>query len=206
MNSTESIDTSVNGTLPINTRHTYTCAVGLILGAAFITAAHAETCPANNLSIHAEFIEGAPTDRLVLAHKSPAGWQIRDVAWDLSPSKGKVFFDVTDQGAGVEVFQPLRIVSKGASAATLADSPAIRDGDEQLTMRFKQFTPEQTFAITMDVDDRLGGREITVNSSEMSGATLDVTFRGPADASQSLTATFDSNAKAIQCGPVQKTG
>ena len=142
----------------------------------------------------------------MLRHTSPAGWQITAVSWNLSPSNGKVFFDVTDKGAGVEVFQPLRIVSKGNNAAKLAEPPVIKDGDQQLVMRFSQFTGQQQFAVTMDVDDQLGGREITVNSSEMSGAMLDVTFQGPADAEQRLTATFDGNARAMQCEALKKSG
>jgi hypothetical protein len=193
-------------TLCIANRYKTIFLASLLLSLAWSVSAQAATCPADNLGVHAEFIEGAPTDRLVLRHTSPAGWQITAVSWNLSSSKGKVFFDVTDKGAGVEVFQPLRIVSKGDNAAKLAEPPVIKDGDQQLVMRFSQFTGQQQFAVTMDVDDQLGGREITVNSSEMSGAMLDVTFQGPADAEQRLTATFDGNARAMQCEALKKSG
>ena len=182
----------------LSVTHRCTLAASLLLAAtaAQTTTATCVEAPADGPSASARFIEGAPTDRLELRNTSAGGWQISRFVWQLAPSRGRLIFDVTSAGAGVQVFQPLRVVSVGANAPKLVEVPQVRDGDESLSIRFQRFTGQQVFAATMDLDDRLGAREITVSGSEIAGAVLRIDFtRSPAER-QTLNLVFNDQALA----------
>lgn len=128
------------------------------------TTAHAE--------ITATFIEGAPKDRFVLSSDSGvcADTPI-DVTVDLNGSAGKLIFDTTETGAGVEVFQPFELVA-GGDQVTGASS--VTDGDKRLTLTLNGLPQGADVAFTIDVDDTIGAREITVTDAEIKGAVLRV--------------------------------
>lgn len=85
---------------------------------------------------------------------------------DLGTAPAGLIFDTTGAGAGVEVFQPLEWV-EGA-----AETSAITDGDTSLTVVIDEWPAGQTRAFTVDIDDTTSARQITVDGSEMAGATL----------------------------------
>ncbi|MDA9865554.1 aggregation factor core [bacterium] len=122
------------------------------------------------------FIEGAPKDRFVLT--SEAGLCADGpilVTIDLNGSAGGLVFDVTAQGAGVEVFQPFELVSGGD---LVAEPPVVADGDRAVTLGLSSFAAGAEVAFTIDVDDTIQSREITVTDSEISGAVLRVEAAG----------------------------
>jgi hypothetical protein len=101
-------------------------------------------------------------------------------------------FDVTDQGAGVEVYQPFELV---AGADTVSTLPEVADGDTSVTLALVGLTAGKDVAFTIDVDDTINAREITVTDSEIEGATVEV-LQGTAGAQ----AVFGENATAVLPG------
>ena len=59
-------------------------------------------------------------------------------------------FDVTDQGAGVHVFQPFELT---AGRDLVLDLPLVKDGDKAVTLRVARLVSVQSIDFTIDVDD-----------------------------------------------------
>ena len=148
-------------------------ALGL-LTAMLGTAAHAD--------LQVTFYEGAPKDRVEIVNAGTCVLARSALLIDLSESQGRLIFDVTASGQGVEVFQPFEIVERENS---LASVPTVIDGQQQIELEIDSLAPGEIIAFTTDVDDTIGQREITVTGSEFSGATA--TFRG---GSGQVTARF----------------
>ena len=123
------------------------------------------------LSAHAQievrFLEGAPKDTFVI--KSSCQISAGTLSLDMSTSAGGLIFDVTSAGAGVEVFQPLEFV---LGQEWVKEIPQVRDGDQTLTLRLKALEAGAEIIFTIDMDDTLGGREITVSGSEIAGGLV----------------------------------
>ncbi|WP_171126148.1 MULTISPECIES: aggregation factor core [unclassified Ruegeria] len=136
--------------------------------------------------VQIRFIEGAPKDRFVLTNVGACEVEASTLKIDLSQSAGRLIFDVAEKGAGVEVFQPLEFV-EGADA--LRQIPAVVDGQDSIVLEIASFAAGDKLAFTIDVDDTIGQREITVTGSEIEGATVSYT-----DADKTSTATFSSEA------------
>ena len=134
------------------------------------------------------FTEGAPKDRFTLLNTGACALEDATVVLDLSPSKGGLIFDVTAQGAGVQVFQPFEVVS-GQEALT--NAPQVQDGQSALTLDIRSLAPNAAIAFTIDVDDTIGQREITVTGSEIEGASVSYIQGG-----QTVTAPFTGRAVA----------
>ena len=154
-------------------------AVLLLLGTAPIYA-----------DVQVRFVEGAPKDRFIFT-ASDAFCEMGPIALtvDLRGSAGALLFDVAESGAGVEVFQPLEVVM-GEDA--LLNVTTVADGDQSLTIELSALKPGVPFAFTIDVDDTLGAREITVSGSEILGAEVTLT-----SGSETRTALFGENAEAV---------
>lgn len=133
-----------------------------------------------------EFIEGAPKDTFVISTSCdlPAGV----LTLDMTRSAGGLIFDVTGQGAGVEVFQPLEIVS---GSEWLREVSQVKDGDQTLSLALKAMPATASLIFTIDMDDTLGGREIKVSGSEIEGGEVRWEDEG-----QSKTAKFTSSSAA----------
>ena len=139
--------------------------------------------------IEVSFRDGAPKDRFVIQNSGACETAPMTLAIDMERSVGKVIFDVTSAGAGVEVFQPLEIVE---GAQHLSAIPQVRDGQNQLAFDLKALPSGARIAFTIDVDDTIGQREITVSGSELQGSALLVTDAG----FEAAPAVFDANARA----------
>jgi len=133
------------------------------------------------------FVEGAPKDRFVVTN---LGCALSDATLviDLSTSPAGLIFDVTAQGAGVEVFQPVELI---AGSATLSN---IADGDQQLSITLGNVATGAEYIITADLDDlqsngALG--QIRVAGSEIAGASVALST----SASETV-ATFTDQATA----------
>lgn len=140
--------------------------------------------------IKVSFIEGAPKDRFVLVSDSGicADTPIA-VTVDLKGSAGALIFDVSETGAGVEVFQPFELVSGGDHVTT---APEVTDGDTRITLELTGLPQGAEVSFTIDVDDTIGAREITVTDAEIEGAMLAVSV-----GDETSTAIFGGDAEAI---------
>lgn len=138
--------------------------------------------------VSARFIEGAPTDRFEFTATSSCIEGPATLVLDLTGSAGKLIFDVTASGRGVEVFQPLTLTSGGGLVSQMSN---IEDGGRQLALTLNAWPQGAPVAFTLDLDDTLGGREITVSGAEIAGATLSFT-----QAERTSRARFDKTARA----------
>lgn len=143
--------------------------------------------------IRVTFIEGAPKDRFKIENTSTCPVTDASILIDLAPSQGGLVFDVTAAGQGVEVFQPFEITQ---GAASLANAPSVVDGQTQVQLDILTLAPSDAIALTIDVDDTLGQRAITVAGSEIQGATATYTQGATA-----VSATMTSGAEAVIAAP-----
>ncbi|MDA7426012.1 aggregation factor core [Thalassococcus lentus] len=141
----------------------------IIVPALAVVVAMATTATAD---IQARFIEGAPKDRFEFTNTGDCTLGASQIKLNLGESSAGLIFDTTAAGAGVEVFQPLEIV---AGAELLNVVPVLKDGDNTALLELRGLNPGQSVAFTIDVDDTLGGREITVSGSEILGARVSLT-------------------------------
>lgn len=135
------------------------------------------------------FYEGAPKDRFQIINTGACAISESSVSIDLSDSQGGLIFDVTASGEGVEVYQPFDIV-QGENA--LARIPTVMDGQKQLKLEIVLLAPNEAITFTIDVDDTIGQRQITVSGSEFTGATASYT-RG----ATLVLATFTTGPEVI---------
>lgn len=138
------------------------------------------------------FIEGAPKDRFEIRNVGACAVTASTLTLDLTTSQGALIFDVTGSGVGVEVFQPFEVIAGREALTTL---PTIVDGQNSIDLPISTLGSGASIAFTIDVDDTLGAREITVTGSEISGATVKLVG---ADAPQS--SLFGSDALAQVTG------
>lgn len=139
--------------------------------------------------IRVDFREGAPKDRFTLTNVGACALDGVEVTIDLTGSQGKLIFDVTGSGAGVEVFQPFEVVS---GAEYLVDLPQVEDGQTQVTLRLSSLAAGAKLIATTDLDDTIGAREITVAGSEFDGTRILVESAGG-----SAEAAFDGTVSAV---------
>ncbi|MEP2784607.1 MAG: aggregation factor core [Pseudoruegeria sp.] len=148
------------------------------------SAALIATAASANLQI--SFIEGAPKDRFQIENMGTCNVSASTLRLDLSTSKGALIFDVTRDGAGVEVFQPFEMLQGGAA---LSEIPNVVDGQSSVDLEISELTPGAVIAFSIDVDDTVGQREITVAGSEIDGATASL-IKGQ----ETTISTFTSQA------------
>lgn len=145
-------------------------------------------------SISVSFKETAPKDIFVIRNMGDCRAQPMWLTIDLAASQGRLIFDPTASGAGVEVFQPFEVTE---GRQLISKLPSVRDGDDQLKLQFLSLPPKSNFAFTIDVDDtlidsKLG--QIRVANAEIKGAVVSI---GLQDKSPTLRATFSSDAVAV---------
>jgi hypothetical protein len=138
--------------------------------------------------IRVDFIEGAPKDRFVVSNLGKCDLGASKVTIDLAGSAGRLIFDVTNQGEGVEVFQPFELVS---GEDVLSGLPLVRDGDKAVELDIVNLKSGGEISFTIDVDDTIGAREITVTNSEIEGAKLIYQAGG-----KTISGKFNKTAKA----------
>lgn len=127
--------------------------------------------------LEVRFQEGAPKDRFTLTNPGTCALGPMEVTIDLAGSSAGLVFDVTGEGAGVEVFQPFELVS---GQEYVAAHSVVSDGDNAVMLRLLGLAAGAGVAFTIDVDDTIGAREITVSRSEIAGAGVRVEARGEA--------------------------
>jgi len=96
------------------------------------------------------FIEGAPKDRFSISIDGACALHAASITIDLATAPAGLLFDVTDQGAGVHVFQPFELT---AGRDLVVDLPLVKDGDKAVTLRVARLVSVQSIDFTVDVDD-----------------------------------------------------
>ena len=119
--------------------------------------------------LEVRFREGAPKDRFTISNRAACPVADTVLTIDLEGSAAALIFDTTGAGAGVEVFQPFAVV-EGRDA--LASEPVVRDGDRAIALPIRFLAPGGRIAFTIDVDDTVEKRGITVSDSEIRGASV----------------------------------
>jgi len=121
-----------------------------------------------NADINLQFQEGAPKDRFVIENNLCSLSEVTFTI-DLSTAPAGLIFDVTEQGAGVEVFQPVELES---GAAILTE---VTDGSQKLQLRMRDFALGDAITVTADLDDTMPNSalgQIRVSDSEIAGVTV----------------------------------
>ncbi len=125
--------------------------------------------------LQVEFIEGVPKDRFVLTNIGDCALGKGQFEIDFTGSSAGLIFDVTSEGAGVEVFQPFEITS---GAEYLKTQPTLTDGDQRAILGLSGLSVNESISFTIDVDDTKGTRPITVTDSEIGGTILSLSMDG----------------------------
>jgi len=166
----------------------------LSLNLCILTLLSVEAAQAN---IEVSFIEGAPKDQFVIKNKGKCSLEVLTVEIDLTKSAGRLIFDTTATGAGVEVFQPFE-VTRGD--ITLVSQSVVKDGDAKLALSIPNLATGKSVSFTIDVDDTLPVSElgkIRVSGSEIKNGLVKVSSGKKMLAS----ALFGSNSKATVLQP-----
>lgn len=149
-----------------------------------------------SLNIYADlevrFIEGAPKDTFIINNTSTCIIDPFLIDIDLSKSAGKLIFDTTSSGVGVEVFQPFEKRSGNFSLK----QEQVQDGNTTLSLLIDHLEPQQNVSFTIDVDDQLAVSElgqIRISGSELKGGIAKVTL---SDESV-FTGTFHTNNRLL---------
>ncbi len=143
--------------------------------------------------LNVTFSEGAPKDAFTFAATDGCLTGPVQITLDLAGSDAGLIFDVTEEGQGVEVYQPFELVAGGD---LVAGASAVADGDTALALTLRSLPVNQPVSFTIDVDDTIGAREITVSGAEIAGASVTVT----ADMG-TATGTFGTDARATVALP-----
>lgn len=159
-----------------------------------IVAALAFATPVAAQGLFVQFADGAPKDSLTFRNDG-CPLSAATIVIDLRETPAGLIFDVTSAGAGVEVFQPVE-----ATAGEVSISP-VADGGQVLHLFVPNFPAGDTIRLTADLDDTTSSRQITVNGSEMIGATVSIAY-GEAF----VTAPFDAEGSAALSLPPTAEG
>ncbi|RBW47683.1 aggregation factor core [Psychromonas sp. B3M02] len=144
-------------------------------------------------NIEIQFRDGAPKDKFTISNNSQCTLQNLMINIDLTKSAGRLIFDTSASGQGVEVFQPFEVT---AGNITLHTSDKVNDGDKQLALLIKTMNAQEIVSFTIDVDDTLSNSElgnIRVTSSEIAQGNVSASIRG----NKAIQAAFDNSGKAI---------
>ena len=135
------------------------------------------------------FRDGAPKDRFSITNSGTCDLSAMSVLIDLSSSPAGLIFDVTPQGQGVEVYQPLEVTS---GAMFIDGISTVRDGDQWVQLDLSGLPAQAFVTVTSDLDDTIGAREITVSGAEIAGARVII-----GTAYESTESVFDETGVAI---------
>lgn len=120
------------------------------------------------------FVESAPKDRFTVVNAGACKLDDLVVNIDLSNSAGKLIFDTTATGAGVEVFQPFEV---GQGNIQLLAASNVSDGDNRLSIGISTLQAGESASFTIDVDDTLPNSalgKIRVAGSEIQNGIVEV--------------------------------
>lgn len=93
------------------------------------------------------------------------------------------------------MFQPFEITQ---GAAALIGAPTVFDGQTNVELKLKTLAPNGTIAFTIDVDDTIGQRAITVSGAEIQGAIAQYAH-GAKTVSAALSSTAQATLQTPKC-------
>ena len=152
-----------------------------------------------NANLQVNFYESAPKDSFIIKNIGSCNLNNVNIEIDLSNSQGKLIFDTTATGAGVEVFQPFEVKS---GKLELVSSGKVADGDKSLSVVVENLGPDETVSFTIDVDDTMPESslgQIRVAGSEVQGAQVRVTDGDAETVEGSFTAKKVAMVKLPAC-------
>ena len=158
----------------------------LLLTLALVSIVFAQT------TLEVRFIESAPKDSFVISNLGECNLNEFVLTIDLTDSTGKLIFDTTETGAGVEVFQPFEVVKGNIE---LASSDFVNDGDTVLNLKITELNADSSSSFTIDLDDTLVNSTlgmIRVTGSEIANATITVNTQNE----ESFSAIFNDKSTA----------
>ena len=127
-------------------------------------------------SLDIRFVESAPKDWFSVTNGSDCTLESLTLTIDLSASAGKLIFDTTAAGAGVEVFQPFELRD---GEVQLVSGATVNDGERTLSVMITNLEPGLSASFTIDVDDTLPQSElgmIRVSGAEIAGGQARLTI------------------------------
>lgn len=141
-----------------------------------------------------EYTDDDP-DYFIIKNRSPKGWTLEALAIDLLPSMGNLVFDTDEGGKGVGGAAPF--YPDAISPVRLIGTVPAEDGGRTIGLQFKGFLKDRdyTFHVDLDAIPSDGGRT-WVLPSDVKGAKVLATFKGPSGQSNKIDAAFDENAEA----------
>lgn len=149
--------------------------------------------------ITVSFVESAPKDRFEIKNTGSCDIASAVVTVDLTGSAGKLVFDTTASGAGVQVFQPFEVREGELS---LISANQVSDGDKALSVSVNNLPAGKLASFTIDVDDTLPKSQlgmIRVTDSEIKGGQITVEMSGKTSSAQfndqGVAAIPESNCK-----------
>lgn len=128
-------------------------------------------------SVEVRFYEGAPKDRFTIMNTGECMLTDFELVINLDGSAGGLLFDTTENGAGVEVYQPFE-VSEGVMEL---QSGKVFDGDRSLSLRILELPVAGQASFTIDVDDTLKNSDlgqIRVSGAEINGGGVQLIVSG----------------------------
>lgn len=143
-------------------------------------------------TIEVSFIESAPKDRFIISNSGECSLSEFVLTIDLTDSKGKLIFDTTETGAGVEVFQPFEVTEGNIE---LASTDFVNDGDTILSLQLNELDENSSSSFTIDLDDTLENSDlgmIRVTGTEIADASISINTPDE----QSISAMFSDKSKA----------
>ena len=120
-------------------------------------------------SLAVTFSESAPKDSFTIVNVGTCKLGNLQFRLNLASSQGRLIFDPTASGAGVEVFQPLEIT---AGQSAIEEISEVRDGSQGLTIKLRNLLPGAKVAFTVDVDDTLPREKSQLGQIRVSGAEI----------------------------------
>ena len=148
-------------------------------------------------NIEVGFVESAPKDRFIIKNTGECILENVMVAIDLTQSTGRLIFDTTASGAGVDVFQPFEIKEGDIELVSLE---GVKDGDTELSLIVKSLPSGKSVSFTIDVDDTMLKSELgktRVSGSEIENGLVKISIRKE----KPVIGVFGSDSKAIALLP-----
>lgn len=163
-----------------------------------LAAAALYVCQPATANMDIAFVESAPKDWFSLTNSSTCVLERLTMTVDLSNTAGKLIFDTTSAGEGVDVYQPFE---KREGDVRLTSAETVLDGEKTLSVLIENLSPGQSVSFTIDVDDTLAESElgnIRVSGSEIEGGVVSLSMGSLPE----VSSTFDSKAMATLPSPI----
>lgn len=174
----------------------------LCLGAGLLAVfANAQAAPEENRTtpgcgprVLVEYTDDDP-DFFIVKNRSPAGWNLKALAIDLTRTTGDLVFDPDDGGPGVGGAASF-FAAENAPVKLTGTLPA-QDGGRSIGLRFEHFSAGLDFTFSIDLDALHDGEGRTwVLPSDIRGGRVMATFTGPSGQADKVEAAFDASAEA----------